>query len=310
MLFSGILSAQETLDVEGSEEVKSTLNELRKNKNIDIDVTYYSGKTDQNGLEQGKWTYYADSEKTKLTYECNYINGKINGEAFWYGGNSKIIRAKEIWENDKLIFWTKYYHRNEKRFEIESNTGIEGTLAGQILWLGNNSFRLGMEAMNYGGDVYATELEILDVFNEIINESTSEKTKLTFWSFEEKLDQERFFENGKETKKIIYKYSFGDLSKKEIYTNGNLSKVILIDQMNKGKIKVTSYYDNGEVNEIGSLIEEENIKLGFWSGYHTNGKKKYAGAYKKGLKDGTWKFWNDKGKLEKVEKYKDGVIKN
>ncbi|HTF06247.1 MAG TPA: hypothetical protein VK826_19585 [Bacteroidia bacterium] len=42
--------------------------------------------------------------------------------------------------------------------------------------------------------------------------------------------------------------------------------------------------------------------------YHLNGKLKDVGAYIMGNKDGNWKYYDEEGRLQKVEKYNDNIL--
>jgi len=62
-----------------------------------------------------------------------------------------------------------------------------------------------------------------------------------------------------------------------------------------GKIKgaVTYYYDNGNVMETGSFVDNE--KTGQWLRYDESGKKTAEAYYVSGKKDGTWMIWDMNG---------------
>ena len=97
------------------------------------------------------------------------------------------------------------------------------------------------------------------------------------------------YENDKVIKKEVWK-DFGKHGEsKEWYLNGNLKST-------------KKYY-------YGKLIDNSKE-------YYENGKKKQESIYKTyppkfdvAYKDGTWKYYNTKGNLEKEEIYKDGELK-
>ncbi|MBC7861922.1 MAG: hypothetical protein IAF38_03050 [Bacteroidia bacterium] len=86
-----------------------------------------------------------------------------------------------------------------------------------------------------------------------------------------------------------------------------------------------------ELNENDRITKEGdffiNIPIGVYKEYFSNGKLKVSGKYKNvyplthsdfqmgvpctgkcTVKDGEWKYYSDKGKLLKTEKYKDGKL--
>lgn len=93
------------------------------------------------------------------------------------------------------------------------------------------------------------------------------------------------------------------------------------------------YYNNGQIYE-GGRIALGVSKVGKWSGYYSDGTLQWTGEYynipedevkkgrrhlqenytglfgdMKGVRNGTWKYYNEKGKLVRVENYKmDGLI--
>ncbi len=68
-----------------------------------------------------------------------------------------------------------------------------------------------------------------------------------------------------------------------------------------------TYYDNGLVNTATEI--DGSIPHGVFIEYYDNGIIKIKGRYKKGLKEGTWKYYDTTGKEEKKEKYVAGEIK-
>lgn len=63
----------------------------------------------------------------------------------------------------------------------------------------------------------------------------------------------------------------------------------------------TSWYENGNKWSEGNF--KNGLDEGARTGYHENGKKYFEGHYKAGKKVGVWKFYDDKGLLQKEVDY-------
>ena len=71
--------------------------------------------------------------------------------------------------------------------------------------------------------------------------------------------------------------------------------------------EVTIYYENGAVMQHGFYTAESKLH-GSWESFYSNGQKKCLAFYNKGIKTGTWTYWN-KNKISKVT-YQDNKIIN
>jgi len=68
--------------------------------------------------------------------------------------------------------------------------------------------------------------------------------------------------------------------------------------------KVLSFHENGNLNELGSLIKGE--KHGQWLRYNQDGIKLNEANYQFGKKDGIWKVWDSEGNLRMKFQFEDG----
>jgi len=68
--------------------------------------------------------------------------------------------------------------------------------------------------------------------------------------------------------------------------------------------KVLSFYENGNLNETGTLIGGE--KHGSWLRYSDNGALLNQANYNRGKKHGIWKVWDAEGNLRMKYEYDDG----
>lgn len=56
--------------------------------------------------------------------------------------------------------------------------------------------------------------------------------------------------------------------------------------------EITLYYDNGEIMQHGFYNELGELHGG-WESYYMDGARKCVAFYDKGVKVGTWSFWNN-----------------
>ncbi len=116
-------------------------------------------------------------------------------------------------------------------------------------------------------------------------------------------------------------YKNGNLRSSVNYKDGKVEGIAYFyynDKVNSKKAEVTyendqiidfylEFYDNGAQK---SKIEYENGEMhGDAEFYYRTGRLKIAGKYKKGKKDGKWKYHNEAGEVIKKEKYNKGELK-
>ncbi|MGJ8591761.1 MAG: toxin-antitoxin system YwqK family antitoxin [Aquaticitalea sp.] len=70
-------------------------------------------------------------------------------------------------------------------------------------------------------------------------------------------------------------------------------------------IKATYFYDNGSIEQVGTLNQDGKLH-GEWVSYDLNGKKLALGNYDNGKKVGKWFFWQTDS-LKEVD-YSNNVI--
>ena len=80
---------------------------------------------------------------------------------------------------------------------------------------------------------------------------------------------------------------------------------------------------NAEEKLLYRGVQYTDCRIGFWTEYFLNGKVKLAGQYKENdthlwgnlykrnlcsIMEGTWTYYDEKGNVTKVEKYKEGKL--
>ena len=123
-----------------------------------------------------------------------------------------------------------------------------------------------------------------------------------------------YYENGKLQFIGDYKYGEQDGIWKIFYENGNIKNIANYDY---GKLVglVRNYEEDGKFSS--TTYYEEGSNLTKWQFFYKDGKsiEKEGTAYdmgeeaeKRWIIDGEWKYYNETGKLQKIETYKDGEL--
>lgn len=129
-----------------------------------------------------------------------------------------------------------------------------------------------------------------------------------------------FDENGKRLEDCLLENGIRNSQAKRYYPEGPLRQ-ILIYENNKEEGRSTEYDRDGRiiteyVYRNGFVYSEERInrydinakRTGVWRDLFPNGQLKEEGMWLNGLRNGVFKFFDDKGKLLKLEKYEDGLL--
>lgn len=123
-----------------------------------------------------------------------------------------------------------------------------------------------------------------------------------------------YYENGKLQFIGDYKYGEQDGVWKTYYENGIIKNIANYDF--GGLVGLVKNFDE-EGNYTSSTFYEEGSDLTKWQFFYKDGKsiEKEGAAYdmgeeaeKRWIIDGEWKYYNETGKLQKIETYKDGEI--
>lgn len=125
---------------------------------------------------------------------------------------------------------------------------------------------------------------------------------------------EIFYEDGRPRSKIEF-YEGNTQNQYDFYKNGFPEFVEENDKEVEFLYKRNSYYENGTPSSTFELIDKKTKKY-IKKEYYENGRikeegsmflRKEMGDY---LKEGTWTYYDDKGKVVKTEKYYKGQIES
>lgn len=251
--------------------------------------------------------------------EAEYFKGELPIKVKVYnllGENTLDFERKEV--NGKLKSTFKFFKDGNKIIEFEKDNIIrsfdsEGNVKGTI------DLDTGMlDEVDGGYKIQGRYLDKEDMIIYVMDISKLFKIKTlkdVYTNIITGLKVITEYENDKVIKKEVWK-DFGKHGEsKEWYLNGKLKSTKkyyygrLIDNSKE-------YYENGAIKELvkyssSNIYHYANVKE-----YYKNGKMKQESIYKTyppkfdvAYKDGTWKYYNIKGNLEKEEIYKDGELK-
>lgn len=83
-----------------------------------------------------------------------------------------------------------------------------------------------------------------------------------------------------------------------IVTYGQKNKELVMNE-DTGLIEAVYFYDNGVISQKGTFNLDRKLH-GEWISYNEEGDIIAQGFYERGLRTGTWTFWQD-GTMKKVE---------
>jgi antitoxin component YwqK of YwqJK toxin-antitoxin module len=85
------------------------------------------------------------------------------------------------------------------------------------------------------------------------------------------------------------------------------AEIIPVDNAPGAKAdRVYYWYDNNNIH-ISQGGFSGKLLNGLYESYYLDHNLKEQGIFKRGLKDGMWKTWNDDGSINQVTNWKDGV---
>ena len=88
----------------------------------------------------------------------------------------------------------------------------------------------------------------------------------------------------------------------DYYENGQIKDSLVLEN---DLIKKTSYYQNGNIREIG-YFDLDDRRHGKWKGYYENGNLFSEGSFLNGKQNGKWYELHENGQLKRIGNQSDG----
>lgn len=136
-----------------------------------------------------------------------------------------------------------------------------------------------------------------------------------FYNPEGKVEQTGAYSNGRPDGTWKWYYSNGILLREEDYYQGNRDGSFTEYSMS-GEIITQGLYSDGEKNgewkyQSGDYIEEGKflvgLKDGLWKAYYPDGKPRFKGNYIQGNPDGQHTFYHENGRIREEQYYRSGI---
>jgi len=153
----------------------------------------------------------------------------------------------------------------------------------------------------------------------ILSEGTYTDNRRTgtwkFYNASSKLEQTGSYNNGRPDGLWKWYYDNGAVLREEEYFQGERDG-IYVEYSSEGDIIAQGQYTDGEKNgkwkiTTGDYTEEGNyiigLKDGQWKSYYSNGTLKFKGNYLQGNPDGQHLYYYDTGKLKEEQYYRTGI---
>ena len=223
-----------------------------------------------NGLADGEWLFYMETERERLSYSYTYKNGKLNGVSKFYEMRSNPV--KEETYLDGILTESREYFFN-------------GSLQSSSFY--KDGLRTGR------WEVYHNEDKVLRSFTNY---------ELNVKEGEYKV----YFNNGKVARSGVYKNN-NPIGEWTIYhDNGNVDcKQVLNKQGDKWDFQ--TFYENGKIKDKGVSL---NFNLTQYDGkyveYYDNGKTKKEENYVNGERNGKYSLFSENGKMIEDGMYNKG----
>lgn len=237
-----------------------------------------------NDLQHGSFAY--NDEKGLPLRSGNYYNGKPHGEWLWWYNNSQQLRKKHEYSNGSPTGkWSEWYADGKIKSEsyyvdslLANRPDIPGPYPeGQwATWFTNGK----PQSYLYYADFQLTK-------------------------------RETFFEEGTLATRMLY-IEGAPVYSVAFWKNGDT-------------MEITNYVPVTLPEGTASIAEEENtrgestttptrektsLKEGRAAAWHENGRLRFEGQYKSGMREGEWRYWDNRGKLvKKTEYFQDKVIR-
>jgi len=221
----------------------------------------------KNGIRDGEWKDF--SSDGKITFRCWYKNGKMDGPS----------SNREDFGEIPLTAVGNY--QNGKREGEWNWFNPQGKLMKKMVFKNDKAHGVWKEFQQDGDKVSS---------GAYLNDK-----KHDFWNVYNKDGYYLFkgnYINGKLNGECIWYKSEKEITARGFYNEGILTT------------KFETFYPNGEIEEIGSVINKSVID---WKLYYQNSVLKEQGKTINGFKEGEWKEFYENGKLKSAGTYKNGI---
>ncbi len=258
--------------------------------------------------------YYKEYDiRGKLVLTMLYDNGAIVKSKVEDEPDIEIVNKHD--QDGKLIYSGPY--RNKIPVGVHREFGKDGKVTNAFIYNDNGlllSEGIVDEAGKYNGkwkDLYASG----KVQAEGQYSDSRRSGQWKFYDTTEKVEQTGSYNNGRPDGLWNWYYGNGSLLKEEEYFQGQrdgasteyspTGDIIAQGQYSDGEKNGPWKYKTGDISEEGKYIT--GLRDGMWKFYYTNGKLKFKGNYVQGNPDGQQIIYYDTGKIKEEQYYQMGI---
>jgi antitoxin component YwqK of YwqJK toxin-antitoxin module len=258
--------------------------------------------------------YYKEYDKRgKLILTMLYENGAIVKSRVEDEPDIEIVNKHD--QDGKLIYSGPY--RNKIPVGVHRDYGKDGKVINAYIYNDNGlllSEGIVDEAGRYNGkwkDLFSSgKVQAEGQY------SDSRRTgQWKFYNIEGKVEQTGSYNNGRPDGLWNWYYENGVLLKEEEYFQGqrdgssteysSTGEIIAQGQYSDGEKNGDWKYKTGELTEAGKYIT--GLKDGVWKSFFNNGKLKFKGNYVQGNPDGSQFIYYENGKVKEEQYYQMGI---
>jgi len=270
-----------------------------------------SEKTFKDNLLHGYYKEYDDHGNLVLT--MLYDNGSVVKSRVEDEPDIEIVNKYD--QDGKIIYNGPF--RNNVPVGIHREYGSDGRVVNAFIYNDNGlllSEGIIDQAGNYNGkwkDFYPDGKVLAE--GQYIDSRRSGNWK--FYNNAGKVEQTGYYNNGRPDGTWNWYYDNGDLLREEEYFQGQRDGICTEYSAN-GKIIVQGEYTDGEKNgewkyNAGDISEEGKyiigLKDGIWQSYYSNGQLNFKGNFIQGTADGQQRYYYEDGKIKEEQYFKMGI---
>lgn len=290
-----------------------------------------------NGKKDGEWRYYHDNGLLKIvesykdgqlhgefnmfhptntpSLKVNYVNNEAEGEVKWFDAFG-LLQQVNVFEKGKRNGPAKYFYTNSQvknEFNFKDNNlhgeyfeyHTNGKLASKSNFVEGKREGEYLEYFVDGKISLKGSFKAGDEVGEWIYYHLNGKVKKVANFSEGKAVGivKKFYYNGK-PESIVNFNNLGNLHGTSTYFNHRGQKIIVEEYNNDILVRVASIDRNGKEFSVSGKPDGTFE----FTTYSALGTKKATGAFKKGIRTGTWTFYYYNGTPSEVNVYKDGKL--
>ncbi|MCX6325580.1 MAG: hypothetical protein NT144_02850 [Bacteroidia bacterium] len=270
-----------------------------------------SEKTFKDDLLHGYYKEY--DSRGNLVLTMLYDNGSIVKSRVEDGPD--IEETNRYDQDGKLIY--RGYYRNKVPVSIHREYGKDGKVTNALIY-NDNGLKISEGIVDEAGNRNGKWKDFFSngkVQDEGQFTDNRRSGSWKFYNISEKIEQTGSYNNGRPDGLWKWYYENGTLLREEEYFQGQrdgsckeysiAGEIIAQGQYSDGEKNGEWKYKSGDYTEEGKYII--GLKDGAWKSYYTNGKLKIKGNFVQGNPDGLQSFYYESGKIKEEQYFQMGI---